>query len=252
MFRGCRGAGLMVLVLLLFLTALPLTSTAAPDDAPAVTLPAYPRPAPTLRQPAPGRLARFREQRAFQYVQPEPKRTTAWDLFWWRLMQWIRALFDSKGYQNQGRYVVYGLFGLAFLYLLLRVLQLDLTVVLGRKARTVALPYDALLEDIHGLNFVELLAEAEAQANYRLAVRLGYLQSLHALSERHLIDWQPDKTNHHYLLELTNTPWQAPFADLTRQFEYVWYGEQPLTARLYEQLRATRQEFLGTLTQRAA
>jgi hypothetical protein len=72
------------------------------------------------------------------------------------------------------------------------------------------------------------------------------LQLLKQLSDSQLIDWQPDKTNQTYLRELaTQRPnLRAPFAELTRQFEYVWYGELPLQRPLYADVRE-RQLQLG-------
>ena len=93
------------------------------------------------------------------------------------------------------------------------------------------------------------LAEAEAAGNYRLALRLGYLQLLKLLSDQNLIRWQPDKTNHAYLAELPGEHLRAPFRELTRQFEYVWYGELPLPAGLYQQARAGQQGFRQALGQ---
>ena len=71
-------------------------------------------------------------------------------------------------------------------------------------ARPAAWPlaYDTAAENIHEVDFATRLAEAEAAGNCRLAVRLGYLQLLKQLTDRGLIHWQPDKTNHAYLAEL--------------------------------------------------
>jgi hypothetical protein len=39
-----------------------------------------------------------------------------------------------------------------------------------------------------------------------------------------LIQWQIDKTNSAYIYELKDVNQQKAFRLLTRQFEYVWYG----------------------------
>ena len=245
--RGWRWRVLLLLLLLLLATAArpPATAIAAH---PGAVLPADRATPVRLREPAPGRLRAFRAQRAFQYVEPLPAETSAWSGFWRRVFQWLGELLSGPGYRTRGRYVVYAAFGLAFLYVLLRLLKLDYTHAFGRAARSLPLSYDTAPEDLHAIDFLARLAEAEAAGNYRLAVRLGYLQVLHALSARHLIDWQPDKTNHHYLRELVGTAWQAGFGTLTRQFEYAWYGEQAPTAAAYATVRDTRQALLAELT----
>ncbi|TGD78877.1 DUF4129 domain-containing protein [Hymenobacter wooponensis] len=219
-----------------------------------ISLPADQQAPVALRRPPEKRLQDLRGQREFQYVKPneEPKDPSMWSLLWWRLSEWFRKLLSGADYENRGRYVVYALFGVAFLYVLARLLRLDFTNVFGRRARTVPLPYESAIEDIHAVDFTASLTEAESAANYRLAVRLGYLQVLRHLTERHLIDWQPEKTNHHYLQELAGTRWAPDFATLTRQFEYVWYGELPIAPGDYPALRESRQQFLHQLTRVAA
>ncbi|RYU78003.1 DUF4129 domain-containing protein [Hymenobacter persicinus] len=250
--RASTSRPLAASLLALLLTAAAPAVSGAGDSARRVELPADRTTPVRLREPAAGRLRAFRQQSEFQYVEPVPAETSAWSRFWRRFWQWLGELLSGPGYRTRGRYVVYAAFGVAFLMVLLRVLRLDFTNALGRTARPLPLAYEAAAEDIHAIDFPARLQEAEEAGNYRLAVRLGYLHVLHTLTTRHLIDWQPDKTNHEYLRELASTPWQDAFATLTRQFEYVWYGELALTARSYAQVRETRQQFLAALTSRAA
>jgi hypothetical protein len=240
------------MMLAALLLAAPAFSAPRPAVQAAVSLPAD-RSAPVrLRQPPAARLREFHQQREFQYVEPVAAETSTWGLLWRQFREWLAGLLSRPGYRHGGRFVVYAAFGLAFLYVLLRVLQLDFTNVFGRTARPLPLRYDTATEDIHDIDFSSRLAEAEAAGNFRLAVRLGYLLVLHTLTVRQLIFWQPEKTNHDYLQQLAPTPWQAGFATLTRQFEYVWYGEQPLTADGYAAVREARQQFLDLLSRQAA
>ncbi|WP_082017118.1 DUF4129 domain-containing protein [Hymenobacter sp. DG25B] len=239
-------------VLLLILTAatpaIPVRSKAARA---AIHLPTD-RTTPNQRPLPAARLRKLRQQREFRYVEPVPAETSTMSLFWRRFWQWLGELLSGPGYQSRGRYVVYAAFGAAFLYVLLRLLRLDYTSAFGRSSRSLPLSYEAAPEDINNIDFATRLEEAEASGNYRLAVRLGYLLVLHTLAARHLINWQPDKTNHHYLQELAGTSWLPGFGQLTRQFEYVWYGEETLTPLSYATVRDARQQFLTDLTRRAA
>ncbi|WP_083937686.1 DUF4129 domain-containing protein [Hymenobacter aerophilus] len=228
----------------------------APDSLATAAAPRYVRlrpdmaPVGKLRRPAAGRLAELRQQAEFQYAEPEPDRSsdTVWSRFWRAFGRWLAGLFSGKTYETRGRYVVYALFAAAFGYVLLRLLRLDLTGLLGRRGRALPLPYEALTEDIHGIDFATELDRAEQAGNYRLALRLGYLQTLRQLTERNLIQWQPDKTNHDYLRELAGTRLAAGFRALTRQFEYVWYGELPLAASQYPELREQQLSFIGQIS----
>jgi hypothetical protein len=248
---------LQVMAMLLVLSAAP--AVAAPEPTPpAVTraLPPDQGPAPRLRQPDADRLRELRGQREFQYVEPVARaEQSAWEAFkarlWRALVEWL----NSRSYSHFWRWVFYALFLGVGVFVVLKLLQVDLTALLGRTPRRAKLAYDTAAENIHEVDFATRLAEAEAAGNLRLAVRLGYLQLLKALSDRGLIQWQPDKTNHAYLAELPPTgALRADFREITRQFEFVWYGEVALSGPLYERVRAGHRTFQGQVvgTRRAA
>ena len=88
-------------------------------------------------------------------------------------------------------------------------------------------------EDINAL-----IDEAVSQKNYRLAVRYYYLLSLKNLSERHIIEWQPQKTNEDYIKELNQSNYQLDFENITRIYDYVWYGEFNVDAFKFESLKS--------------
>ncbi len=194
---------------------------------------------PRPRRPDAERLRELRGQREFTYVEAAPESPSAWDLFWRRIGQALRRWLASRSYEGFWRWVFYALFLGAAVFIVLKLLQVDITGAFGRSARPAPLGYDTLDENIHELDFQARLAEAEAAGNYRLALRLGYLQLLKHLADRGLIAWQPDKTNHAYLAELPAAgPLRPAFRELTRQFEYVWYGELLLPVSLYAEARA--------------
>ncbi len=84
-----------------------------------------------------------------------------------------------------------------------------------------------------------LIAKAESENNYRLAVRYLHLQALYNLSEKGLVKVATEKTNYQYLNELRSAPATIvkDFSDLTYKYEYIWYGEYPLAPTMYQSLR---------------
>lgn len=80
-------------------------------------------------------------------------------------------------------------------------------------------------DDLFSIPYQQLLQKAYADKNYRLAVRMLYLQTLKVLSEKNLIRFQADYTNLHYLQQLAQSPLYNDFFTITRHYEYVWYGE---------------------------
>jgi hypothetical protein len=97
----------------------------------------------------------------------------------------------------------------------------------GKKNKS-GLEYSLSEENLQNINFQQAIQEAAYQKNFRMAVRLWYLQSLKNLSDHKLIDWQINKSDESYILELNGNPIQPSFVDLTRQFESNWYGGFPI------------------------
>lgn len=103
--------------------------------------------------------------------------------------------------------------------------------ITGRQMET-----DMFDENIFALPYKELLDKAYKEGNFRLAVRILYLQTLKMMSERHLINFQPEYTNIHYLMQLSNTDYHKDFSVITRHYEYVWYGKFSLSKEQYDKL----------------
>ncbi|WP_460503911.1 DUF4129 domain-containing protein, partial [Hymenobacter agri] len=192
------------------------------------------------RQPDEARLRELQNDSNFRYEEPAPESLGLWDRFWYWVRRLLERLLGTPGGRLTWKYGWYAAIVAALVFAVLKLLKVDLTGAFGRSARRAGLDYDVLTEDIHGVDFPARLAEAEAAGNYRLAVRLGYLEALKHLSDQGLLLWEPNKTNHAYLHELPAGPLREAFRVATRQFEYVWYGELLLTAAQYQPVRAAQ------------
>ncbi|BAV06076.1 protein of unknown function [Filimonas lacunae] len=94
-------------------------------------------------------------------------------------------------------------------------------------------------EDLFSIQFKERLQKALQESNYRLAVRIWFLQTLRKLSDSDLIRYQPDYTNIDYLLQVqSNAPGDRSrlFSLVTSHYEYVWYGKFEVSKELYERI----------------
>lgn len=87
------------------------------------------------------------------------------------------------------------------------------------------------------------LQQALALPDYRKAIRIHYLRVLNLLDEKQLIRYQEDKTNWEYVHELTSFSEVKDFIQLTKYFDYIWYGEFPLDADAYQLLSAQFENF---------
>ena len=73
--------------------------------------------------------------------------------------------------------------------------------------------------------------------DYKLAIRLYYLQIIKILNQNKLIKWKRDKTNNEYIREMRPSTYFKDFRSITRLFERVWYGDVNVQEKEFEQLR---------------
>jgi len=92
-------------------------------------------------------------------------------------------------------------------------------------------------EDIFHLSYTKLIQQAEKEKNYRIAIRLMFLQIIKLLSETNNIHYQPDYTNLHYLQQLHQTKFYNEFFKIMRSYEYVWYGKFDVSTENYNTIK---------------
>ena len=92
-------------------------------------------------------------------------------------------------------------------------------------------------------NWDKALKEAIEKKDYRLAIRVLYLQTLHILNQHHLIAYEQDKTNWDYVRQLASSHYHASFIALTSYFDYVWYGQFQLDEEDFELLQNRYKQF---------
>ena len=107
----------------------------------------------------------------------------------------------------------------------------------GRK-KLQAAEEDPSEEELHGTSWIQLMEQAIAAADTRLAVRYGYLHVLHRLADAARIAYRPGKTNADYAFELEDALLRAEFRALSRTYEYTWYGSYPISGSAFADYRA--------------
>lgn len=92
-------------------------------------------------------------------------------------------------------------------------------------------------EDIFAINYASALSKAIANGDYRLGVRLMYLQLLANMHQRHIIKYKQESTNFDYLMQLHQTSYYAGFFKVTRHYEYAWYGLFPVSKQAFDVIK---------------
>jgi Domain of unknown function (DUF4129) len=72
----------------------------------------------------------------------------------------------------------------------------------------------------------------------RLAIRYCYMMVLQLLQKKALIAYRSDKTNYDYAAELAASPHRQLFRQLSRHYEYAWYGRYGLTTASYKEFHS--------------
>ena len=194
-----------------------------------------------LRYPSKEQLEKYKSDNDYQYDEDTKSPENPLAKFWYWLMQKINAFFTSKAYKSFWQYVI--LAGIAIMAIWYLLKSDYLGGLFGRKSQKNGLDYEVMTENIHEIDFEQSIEEAISQKNYRLATRLFYLKSLKHLSDQNKIDWKPTKTNRSYLYEILDNQLKSNFENITRQFEYVWYGDFNITEQQFLELKTDFQDF---------
>lgn len=91
---------------------------------------------------------------------------------------------------------------------------------------------------------IQLAQQAAARGDYRLAVRYQHQYLLEQLAAKKLVLWLPQKTNAQYISEIKNAETRKDFSRITLQYEYVWFGQFPISAEQYAWIEEGCKTFL--------
>jgi len=102
-------------------------------------------------------------------------------------------------------------------------------------------------EELDTATYHQQIEEAISSGRFRIAVRLLYLQTLRILMDKGIVTYSREKTNAAYLRSLVSTPWYKTFATLTLDYEYIWYGEMPVSNEQFNVIHRQFRQFMNEL-----
>lgn len=184
-------------------------------------------------------INRLKSDPDLNYVQPPTLAESLWD----RFKQWIawffENLFDQMVTTDLGRLLLYTLAGILLIVVIMMLLKVNAFRVFYSGADKPRLPYQVFHENIHEMDFESLIQEASDKSEFRLATRLIFLYALKLLSDKHLIDFNPGKTNHDFVEELKVSDLKSGLSELSYYFEYAWYGNFLITDSQFQRIKNT-------------
>ncbi len=177
-------------------------------------------------------VSSYQKDHAFKYEELPLETVSWWDRFWARFWHIIGKLFSNKGGDIFFNWVVPAIAIVILVFFIVKFLGIGKSSFFSKNGND-ALAYQLNDENIHELDFKAAISKAIANNNYRLAIRLLYLQTLKQLTDNGLIDWRINKTNATYVSELTGNLYQNNFIQLTNYFDRVWYGENKISEQQF-------------------
>lgn len=91
------------------------------------------------------------------------------------------------------------------------------------------------------------LEEALSKEDYREGVRIYFTFILKELIRKNWIHWKKDKTNHHYVMEMSSRPRADVFRECVRIYDLVWYGEYEISKQVYQSLQPSLLNYYRSL-----
>jgi len=182
-------------------------------------------------------LAAYKQDKSFQYRQQVTEGMSLWERFWQYFWQKVNELMQQKGVEIAMKVLMYVAPVLIFIFAILRFIGME-KVMLWISANKINNPAFSISEDnIYGIDFSQALEDAVSQGRYRDATRLHYLKTLRLLADKGRINWTKQKTNIDFARDLGGSELAHSFADITRLYEYAWYGEFAVSEPEYIHVR---------------
>jgi hypothetical protein len=194
----------------------------------------------------------YRKNPQYEYEKEIPKNISFWD----RLKAWLlQKLLFAKWSEQDGNYFKYTFYAFAALLATWAIIKLMGMDIFGgfytKDAAKTSTKGEWLEDNIHEIDFEKEIENAINKENYKVAVRLFYLFTLKKLSDKSLIQWEINKTNHDYSHELLKTTkgqqLKQEFDQATYYFEYVWYGDFKVDFRQFEEAKQLYRQFIGRI-----
>ena len=195
-----------------------------------------------VRKPSEQTLDTYRNNREFNYHQQTIQPPSIIGLIMEWLYKMLRKLFGNR-YSKYSSFLIYLTLGLVFIYLILKIIQSRPENLFYTNKNQRIDSYNGTIEDLHTIDFDAKIENATGNHDYRAAIRWQYLKSLSYLSGRGLINWKSDKTNDDYLHELQDQSFLPSFREITKLFEYSWYGNFLVSDSFYQRPRTLFHDF---------
>ncbi len=174
---------------------------------------------------------------------------------WSRFKQWlsdkIKNLFEinsdaqASDVTNISLKIAGAIIFLLVIYFIFKaVINDEGTWIFGKSSDKSIIPVADIEANLQTTDFKQLVATAEKDNNYRLAIRYYYLWLLKTLSNKEIITYDIEKTNSDYFNEISSKTVKDEFAYTSYLYNYIWYGEFDVNEAQFQKAREAFTTFL--------
>lgn len=178
---------------------------------------------------------------------------------WWtRFKVWLSEFFrDFFEMKSEGQSTIYTdvllkigavvIILLVIFFIFKAVINSEGKWVFGKGSDKNIIPVTDIEANIHVTDFKALIASAEAEHNYRLAIRYYYLWLLKDLTQAEIIEYDVEKTNSDYRNEITSNTLKDSFSYTSYLYNYIWYGEFDVNENEFTKAKDAFIQFLKSI-----
>lgn len=117
----------------------------------------------------------------------------------------------------------------------------------GKKIKRPVAAADETGDDFIPESWASVIQQAEANGNYRLAVRHSFRHIVHLMQVERIIPAERSLSNHQILSLLRQSNYYTDFRKLLRHYEYVWYGDFEVQEPGYKHIKSIYTQLSGQL-----
>lgn len=162
---------------------------------------------------------------AYNYMENAAPPQTLWDKFLDWFWKKVEALFGNKAGNLTIQIILYSLSIAALVFIIVLLFKNNARALFYGKSASAKLDFVLSEENIHEIDFDKRIDDEVQKRDFRKAVRFYFLKIIKELHKQSFITWKQDKTNADYLKELNNSQHYHQFKELSKLYEYIWYGD---------------------------
>lgn len=164
------------------------------------------------------------------------------------LYEWFIGVFLAFLLSGPGKIILWLIVAAILIWLIFLAFKrrgIHLFARSGKKIKVAAT--DETGDDFIPESWAVVILQAEANGNYRLAVRHSFRHIVHLMQQERIIPAERSLSNHQILALLRQSSYYADFRQLLRHYEYIWYGGFEVEEPAYQHIKSIYTKLSGQL-----